>query len=102
MECRNIDYSEQETVKVRVFARNDQFIEDTVISVMMVNAAYGSENSWTIADSNGNQICAGDGYASRTNVTVDSCDLSEGEEYTVTCMDRYGNGWHGGYLQIGD
>jgi len=28
--------------------------------------------------------------------------LEEGEEYTVKCKCSYGNGFHGGYLQIGN
>jgi hypothetical protein len=72
---------------------------------MMVTKSFGSEVSWVIWSEDfyvdGSVICEGSGYESNSNTTAPDCDLVEGERYYINCTDSYGDGWHGGYLQVG-
>jgi len=49
----------------------------------------------------GEEICSGSGYASNTENQIDDCQLSGGN-YTLRCIDSYGDGWHGAYVTIGE
>jgi hypothetical protein len=71
-----------------------------VYEVAMTVASYGSEISWKIHDSSGSLACSGGPY-NNDSVYEESCHLSPGS-YTLTCLDSYGDGWHGGYLSIAD
>ncbi len=51
---------------------------------------YGSETSWQIADSSGQQVVSGSGYASNTTTDTAVC-LADGD-YTLTVSDSYGDG----------
>ena len=63
------------------------------MDIKTVTKAWGSEVSWTFGKCKSSQR-----YASRRTYTM-SCCLLKGE-HTLTCKDSYGDGWHGGYLEI--
>ena len=60
--------------------------------------SWGSEISWTITDPQQNVLCKGGPYKSHSEETI-SCQLEDGS-YTLTCLDSYGDGWHGGSFNI--
>ena len=53
------------------------------------------ENSWIFGSCSSNQT-----YESNQRYTEQCCQ--EKGDYKVVCKDRYGDGWHGGYVQIED
>jgi hypothetical protein len=52
---------------------------------------YGSETSWDIKDSSGDELASESGYASGSEVTWTKC-LPGGEELTFAIYDSYGDG----------
>lgn len=64
--------------------------------IRAVTKSYGSENSWTLGSCSGPQ---GGRYGSHRHYEFGNCCLSGRQ--TLTCKDSYGDGWHGGYLEIG-
>jgi hypothetical protein len=70
--------------------------------VSMQNSEYAIENSWSILDSDGNE-CSSPASSQFLDYNVYSltCCLASGV-LELTCHDSYGDGWHGGYLTIGD
>ena len=68
--------------------------------VIMLTSYFGSEVSWDIKYS-GTTVCSGSGYSSST-YNAAYCGLTAGTSYTAYCYDSYGDGWHGGYLLVGD
>lgn len=60
--------------------------------IRMVNKAWGAENSWSVG------TCSGRGY--RSHRTADEGDCCLKGSKTLNCYDSYGDGWHGGYLEI--
>merc|ERR1712046_462687 len=63
---------------------------------------WGGEISWQIADATGAVACSAPGgtYSSDTFYDIESCFLVGGTEYTLTCTDTFGDGWHGGYITV--
>ena len=59
----------------------------------LTTKAYGKEVSWIFGTCDSTQE-----YASNEQYT-ESCCLAPGE-YTLSCQDSYGDGWHGGFLEI--
>ena len=55
---------------------------------------WGNQNSWTL----GTCSNASPHVSHATSALVECC-LTPGE-YTLTCKDASGNGWHGGYVTI--
>jgi hypothetical protein len=52
-----------------------------------------------------NTVCeggrnTGTNYASDTNYEVTNCQLEGGVDYTLRCIDSYGDGWHGASVTI--
>ena len=67
----------------------------------MHTTSYGSEVEWEITSSLG-VICEGGHggvYKSDDVTKVSDCKFGNGQ-YTLRCIDTYGDGWHGGYLLI--
>ena len=57
------------------------------------SAKWGNENSWTL------DTCSNTSpHVSHATADAECC-LHPGE-YTLTCKDSYGDGWHGGYVTI--
>lgn len=65
---------------------------DRCVDVKVTTVSWGSENSWTLGD------CSGSGF--EDNQEYDSVCCLTGGEHTLTCSDTYGDGWHGGYIEI--
>ena len=53
---------------------------------------WGEEISWEMGS------CTGSGY-DRNQQYSSQCCLAPGD-YTLTCKDSYGDGWHGGFMEI--
>lgn len=63
------------------------------LDVKTVTKAWGYENSWHVGNCNSEQQ-----YSSNSEYTQQCCLRSEDLELTCDCS--YGDGWHGGYLEI--
>ena len=63
--------------------------------MQLTTVNYGSEISWSLGSCQSNG-----GYGNNAEYT-EQCCLTPGN-YNLECKDSYGDGWHGGYLQIGD
>jgi hypothetical protein len=68
--------------------------DDLCTEIIVVTENYGNENSWSFGNCNSSQE-----YSSY-NTTVEECCQPAGF-YELVCTDTYGDGWHGGYLEIG-
>jgi hypothetical protein len=74
--------------------------ENSVI-LWIATGGWGSEVSWELSDSDGNNVASGDGYDSNSNYFIDLC-LADGC-YTMNMYDSFGDGWNGGfYMVFGD
>jgi len=64
--------------------------------IKVVTKAWGNENSWTFGS------CSSDGttYGDDQEYTVQCCQPAG--SYSLACKCSYGDGWHGGYIQIGN
>ena len=63
---------------------------------------WGHENDWTIACSDGGcRECANDEeFGNHASYTQQCCLPQDESEFTITCKDEWGDGWHGGVLEI--
>merc|ERR1711990_547805 len=69
--------------------------DNVCTNIKVVTAAYGYENSWTFGS------CSSNGQSYGDNQEYDlGCCQSVGS-YNLICDCSYGDGWHGGYIQIG-
>merc|ERR1719188_697605 len=68
--------------------------------ITVVTKSWGYENSWTTATSSGSVMCTSGGasYGDNQQYSI-SCGLPSGS-YTLLCECSYGDGWHGGYIDI--
>jgi hypothetical protein len=70
-----------------------------VHNVKMKVKNWASEISWFITKTGEKtKLCSSQKYTGNIWYT-DECPLPAGD-YTLTCKDSYGDGWHGGYLNI--
>jgi len=67
----------------------------TCTDIKIVTKSYGSENSWTFGSCSSSPF----GYATNQVYTEKCCQPAG--SYDFICKDSYGDGWHGGYIQIG-
>ena len=63
--------------------------------VMLQTKKYGHEISWEF----GNCSSEGTDYANDASYDIECCQPPG--DYTMKCKDSYGDGWHGGYIQVG-
>jgi len=74
---------------------------DVCFDVKTVTKAWGNEIEWTIGCSGGCNECGSDiGYGNNQEYTQQCCMPKDEAEFLITCKDSYGDGWHGGYLEI--
>ena len=66
---------------------------EVCVDMDLTTRAWGHEISWTFGSCDSTQAYANNGQYS------ESCCLVPGE-YTLSCLDTYGDGWHGGFLEI--
>ena len=84
MLCVMIDFS---------FVGDDNEEEDVCTEIKVVTENYGYENSFSFGSCNSTQE-----YPSY-NTTIEICCQPAGT-YQLVCTDTYGDGWHGGYLEV--
>jgi len=68
--------------------------DNVCTDIKIVTKEYGYENSWTFGSCSSNQE-----YGDDQQYTVQCCQPAG--NYELTCKCSYGDGWHGGYIQIG-
>ena len=69
------------------------FISDVCTPIKLVTKRWGNEISWTFGD------CSSSQEYGNHNIYTEECCQKAGS-YPITCKDSYGDGWHGGYLEI--
>ena len=77
------------------FCYSELNIETVCADITVVTQAWGYENSWTFGSCSSSQT-----YGSYQEYTEECCQPAG--SYDLTCTCSYGDGWHGGYIQIGD
>ena len=63
------------------------------MDITVVTNSYGNENSWTFGACSSTQA-----YGSNDIFTEQCCQPTG--DYELVCKCSYGDGWHGGYLEI--
>ena len=71
----------------------DEEGEDVCTEIIVVTGNYGNENSFSFGSCNSTQE-----YPSY-NTTIEICCQPAGT-YELVCTDTYGDGWHGGYIEV--
>jgi len=61
--------------------------------VKLTTKRYGSEISWSLGS------CQGNGGYGNYGEYTEQCCLEPGD-YNLECKDSYGDGWHGGYIEV--
>jgi len=61
--------------------------------VKLTTVSYGSEISWSLGS------CQGNGGYGNNGEYTEQCCLEPGN-YNLECKDSYGDGWHGGYIEV--
>ena len=69
------------------------FISDVCTPIKLVTKRWGNEISWTFG------ACSSSQEYGNHNIYTEECCQKAGS-YPITCKDSYGDGWHGGYLEI--
>ena len=64
-------------------------------NIKIVTKSWGYENSWTFGSCSSSQT-----YGNNEEYTEECCQPPG--SYDLDCKCSYGDGWHGGYIQIGD
>ena len=67
--------------------------DEVCFNVSHTSKGYGEENSWSLG------TCSNKSPHVSHNTAEANCCLTPGK-YTLKCHDKYGNGWHGGYITI--
>ena len=62
--------------------------------------AYANEIQWEIHNHAG-FVCGGGPYPGSGRHRINDCHFGNGD-YQLKCIDSYGDGWHGGYIIIGE
>jgi len=74
---------------------------DVCINVKTITKDWGYENTWTFGNcSSGQTLPDGKAFESQKEYNEECCQPAG--SYDFVCNDSYGDGWHGGYVQIGD
>ncbi|KAK3254819.1 hypothetical protein CYMTET_35980, partial [Cymbomonas tetramitiformis] len=71
---------------------------DVDTTITLTTVSYGEEMSWDLG--HGCQSLGPGNYSDNSQYTQQCC-LPSNTEIAVHCYDSYGDGWHGGYLMIG-
>ena len=61
--------------------------------IKLITLSYGSEISWTLG------TCSSDTTYIDNQEYLQQCCLSPGN-YSLQCIDSYGDGWNGGYIEV--
>ena len=69
------------------------YISEVCVDIKIVTKPWAKENSWVFGTCQSSKI-----YSNRKTY-IENCCLIPGM-HTLTCKDSFGDGWHGGYLEI--
>ena len=73
----------------------------TEANVSITTVYWASEVKFEILDDAGKVVCSGGPYPDNGKTyPIDGCTLPQ--KITIKCIDTCGDGWHGGYIQIGE
>ena len=75
------------------------FILDIEVKVWMTIKRYPQDHRFTLISTTGH-TCKRSSY-SAIGTWYESCNLIPGDYY-LSCIDTFGDGWHGGYITILD
>ena len=68
------------------------------VDVILTTATYGAEISWSLGS--GENGCSSNGQSYDNNEEyIKTCCFAAGT-YTLNCTDSYGDGWHGGFIEV--
>ena len=64
---------------------------------------YGHENDWKISctDESCKPCVNEEDFENDNQYTQECCLPQDQTEFFITCIDEWGDGWHGGYLEVG-
>ena len=64
--------------------------------------SFGNEFEWDIGCTDKScQVCSNSQkYGDNQEYDQECCLPNDKDEFSIKCLDAYGDGWHGGYLQI--
>ena len=81
-----------------------QIAPDVCFDVKTVTKAWGNEIDWTIGckDSACRECASNLDFGNHQEYTQECCLPEDQEEFIINCTDTYGDGWHGGYLEINE
>ena len=85
----------------------DPTTPEVCFNVSTFTKSWGNEMEWTIGCSDGScRPCGsippeGSSYVGHAEYTQECCLPEDQESFMVTCTDTWGDGWHGGHLEIG-
>ena len=65
------------------------------VDIKIVTKMWGEENRWIFGS-----CASAQAYEAETEYTEECCQLAG--SYELVCIDLWGDGWTGGYIQIGD
>merc|ERR1712154_86040 len=68
--------------------------DEVCTDITLETKDWGYEVSWTFGSCQSSQV-----YADDTTYSIQCCQPAG--NYQLTCTDSYGDGWHGGHIQIG-
>ena len=68
--------------------------EDICTDIVIVTKVWGSEISWEFG------TCSSTQEYNSNEIYTEQCCQPAGA-YELVCKDSYGDGWHGGYIEIG-
>ena len=68
-------------------------VNNVCFDVELTTKSWANEISWSIGSCSNNRVY--NNYNSYTQ----KCCLTPGQQ-TLTCKDKYGDGWHGGFIEI--
>lgn len=69
-----------------------------LLDVVVQTTSYANEFSWEITSSD-LVVCSGGPYTNDSTYDSVGCVITDGD-YTLRCIDSYGDGWHGGSVTI--
>lgn len=81
-----------------------QIVPEICFDVKTVTKAWGNEIDWTIGckDSACRECTSNLDFGNNQEYTQECCLPEDEEEFIINCKDTYGDGWHGGYLEINE
>ena len=67
--------------------------QHTAVTVKTTTKKWGYENSWALGS------CTSNTKFTNHQTVSQACCLAKGT-YSLECKDTYGDGWHGGFIEI--